>query len=119
MSYVAFKVTVKLSGLVFQALSLSSQTLVKFTFFLFATSYAFVNETVAIVYVTYLYAYDGYLRELFVRDGTEAKASDGRKILATKDFEAKETSDGIFHLYCENEDGKKTDTFVSVKSTAR
>lgn len=70
-------------------------------------------------YVTYLYAYDGYLRELFVRDGTEAKASDGRKILATKDFEAKETSVGIFHLYCENEDGKKTDTFVSVKSTAR
>ena len=53
-------------------------------------------------YVTYLYAYDGYLRELFIRDGTEAKASDGRKILATKDFEAKETSDGIFHLYCEN-----------------
>ena len=40
-------------------------------------------------YVTYLYAYDGYLRELFIRDGTEAKASDGRKILATKDFEAK------------------------------
>ena len=37
-------------------------------------------------YVTYLYAYDGYLRELFIRDGTEAKASDGRKILATKDF---------------------------------
>ena len=70
-------------------------------------------------YVTYLYAYDGYLRELFIQDGTEAKASDGRKILATKDFEAKEISDGIFHLYCENEDGKKTDTFVSVKSTAR
>ena len=70
-------------------------------------------------YVTYLYAYDGYLRELFIRDGTEAKASDGRKILATKDFEAKETSDGIFHLYCENEDGKKIDTFVSVKSAAR
>ena len=58
-------------------------------------------------YVTYLYAYDGYLRELFIQDGTEAKASDGRKILETKDFGAKEISDGIFHLYCENEDGKK------------
>ena len=61
-------------------------------------------------YVTYLY---------FIQDGTEAKASDGRKILETKDFGAKEISDGIFHLYCENEDGKKTDTFVSVKSAAR
>ena len=65
-------------------------------------------------YVTYLYAY-----ELVIQDGTEAKASDGRKILETKDFGAKEISDGIFHLYCENEDGKKTDTFVSVKSAAR
>lgn len=70
-------------------------------------------------YVTYLYAYDGYLRELFIQEGTEAKASDGRKILETKAFEAREESDGIFYLYCENEDGKKTDTFVSVKSTAR
>lgn len=70
-------------------------------------------------YVTYLYAYDGYLRELFIQDGTKAKASDGRKILETENFEIEEASDGIFHLYCENEDGKKTDTFVSVKSTAR
>lgn len=70
-------------------------------------------------YVTYLYSYDGYLRELFIQEGTEAKASDGRKILEAKDFEAEEESDGIFHLYCENEDGKKTDTVVSVKSTAR
>lgn len=52
-------------------------------------------------------AYDGYLRELFIQDGTEAKASDGRKILETKDFEAKETSNGIFHLYCEMKMGKR------------
>lgn len=58
-------------------------------------------------YVTYLYAYDGYLRELFVRDGTEAKASDGRKILATKDFEAKETSDGIFICIVKMKTGKR------------
>ena len=69
--------------------------------------------------MTILYAYDGYLIDLFIQDGTEAIASDGRKILATKDCEAKETSDVIFHLYCENEDGKKTYTFVSVKSAAR
>ena len=70
-------------------------------------------------YVTYLYSYDGYLRELFIQEGTEANVSDGRRILETKDFKAKEMSEGIFHLYCENEDGKKTDTFVSVKSAAR
>ena len=92
-----------------------------------SASYSFDGENALVIrqrydekdYVTYLYAYDGYLRELFIQDGTEAKASDGRKILETKDFGAKEISDGIFHLYCENEDGKKTDTFVSVKSAAR
>ena len=34
-------------------------------------------------YVTYLYEYDGYLRELFIQDGVDAKASEGRKILAS------------------------------------
>ena len=70
-------------------------------------------------YVTYLYLYEGYLRELFVQAGTEAKASDGRKILETKNFGAEKASNGVFYLYCENEDGKKKDTFVSVKSAAR
>ena len=37
-------------------------------------------------YVTYLYEYDGYLRELFIQDGVDAKASDGRKILASDCF---------------------------------
>ena len=70
-------------------------------------------------YVTYLYSYEGYLRELFIQEGVQAKASDGRKILETEAFEAEEVSDGIFHLCCENKEGRKTDTFVSVKSTAR
>ena len=48
--------------------------------------------------MTYLYAYDGYLRELFIRDGTVSKSipngteDPGQQ----RDFEAKETSDGIF-----------------------
>ena len=60
-------------------------------------------------YVTYLYEYDGYLRELFIQDGVDAKASDGRKILASDCFS--------FHLYCTNKDGSISDTYVSIKST--
>lgn len=68
-------------------------------------------------YVTYLYEYDGYLRELFIQDGVDAKASDGRKILASDFFSFDETQDGLFHLYCTNKDGSISDTYVSIKST--
>ena len=40
-------------------------------------------------YMTYLYEYDGYLRELFIQDGVDAKASDGRRILASDSFSLK------------------------------
>ena len=68
-------------------------------------------------YATYLYEYDGYLRELFIQDGVDAKASDGRKILASDSFSFEETQDGLFHLYCTNKDGSISDTYVSIKST--
>ena len=57
-------------------------------------------------YVTYLYEY-----------GVDAKASDGRKILASDCFSFDETQDGLFHLYCTNKDGSISDTYVSIKST--
>ena len=69
-------------------------------------------------YVTYLYAYDGYLRELFIQDGIDAKASDGRRILASDSFSFEESQEGLFHLYCTNKDGSISDTYVSIKSTS-
>ena len=55
-------------------------------------------------YMTYLYEYDGYLRELFIQDGVDAKASDGRRILASDSFSFEESQEGLFHLYCTNKD---------------
>lgn len=69
-------------------------------------------------YVTYLYEYDGYLRELFIQDGVDAKASDGRRILASDSFSFEESQEGLFHLYCTNKDGSISDTYVSIKSTS-
>lgn len=68
-------------------------------------------------YVTYLYQYEGYLRELFIREDVSASASDGRKILSVKDFAFEESQEGLFYLSCTNEDGSISDTYVSVKST--
>lgn len=67
-------------------------------------------------YTTYLYQYDGYLRELFIREDVSASASAGRKILSVKDFAFEESQNGLFHLSCTNEDGSISDTYVSVKS---
>lgn len=69
-------------------------------------------------YMTYLYEYDGYLRELFIQDGVDAKASDGRRILASDSFSSEESQEGLFHLYCTNKDGSISDTYVSIKSTS-
>ena len=69
-------------------------------------------------YMTYLYEYDGYLRELFIQDGVDAKASDGRRILASDSFSFEESQEGLFHLYCTNKDGRISDTYVSIKSTS-
>ena len=68
-------------------------------------------------YVTYLYQYDGYLRELFIREDVSATASDGRKILSVNNFTFEKSQNGIFHLSCTNEDGSISDTYVSIKST--
>ena len=68
-------------------------------------------------YVTYLYAYDGYLRELFIKEGVAASAGDGREILATDGFSFEESRDGLFHLSCTDSNGNLSDTYVSIKSS--
>ncbi len=40
-----------------------------------------VNDT---IYTTYIYCYDGYLREITVSDGTTVLPGDGQKIIETK-----------------------------------
>lgn len=67
-------------------------------------------------YITYLYLYDGFLRELFIKDGVSASASDGREILAVDSFDFEEVSPGLFYFSCTNEDGSVSDTYVSLKS---
>lgn len=58
-------------------------------------------------YVTYLYAYDGYLRELFVRDGTEAKASDGRRSWQQRTSRLRKLQMGFFICIVKMKTGKR------------
>lgn len=68
------------------------------------------------IYMTYIYEDNGILRELFIQDGIEAKASSGREITKVTDFNMKKLSDRLFEFSCSSKDKKTIKTIVSVKS---
>lgn len=69
-------------------------------------------------YITYLYSYEGQLRELFVQEGVSMKASDGQAILDVDHFAVEEQEEGIFRISCTDENGKESVTYAAVKSKA-
>lgn len=78
------------------------------------------NDFGGTVYSTYLYAYDGYIRELFV--GPDFQMSDdslsaGQKLLPVKDFSAKEVSDNLYFFNIVTEDDQNIELYVSPKSS--
>lgn len=67
-------------------------------------------------YKTYIYEYEGSLRELFIRDNVSAKASDGQAIMDVQDFKIEAIGDQIFQLSCIDTHGQKISTIAAVKS---
>ncbi len=68
-------------------------------------------------YTTYIYEYEGSLRELFIQDGVNASASDGKEILKVKSFTMKQISTSILEFSCTSSEGDVLKTAVTVKST--
>lgn len=58
------------------------------------------------VYYTYIYSYDGELKELFVKSDTPAELSSGKTILEVKSFSMEEAGENLLrfecvrHIYC-------------------
>lgn len=67
-------------------------------------------------YTTYIYEDNGVLRELFIKDGTDASASDGKELMPVNHFTVEALSDTQFCFSCISEDGNLMETLVSVKS---
>ena len=67
-------------------------------------------------YFTYIYEEKGELRELFVQDGVQATAEDGRKIMKIHDLKMEEITDGVFRFSCVLEDGKEPGIVVTTLS---
>lgn len=67
-------------------------------------------------YLTYIYEKDGELRELFLMEGIQASAEDGRKIMEVQGLKMEEIGDGVFRFSCVSEDGKEPNIVVSTLS---
>ena len=69
-------------------------------------------------YYTYIYAYEGKLMELFVRDGTAAAASSGKLIMPVADFSMEQLDDSLFSFTCTDTDGHSARIVAGIRSNA-
>ena len=69
-------------------------------------------------YTTYIYLYEKELKELFIKDGVQARASAGKTILSISDFSMEELKNGLFSFTCTDENGESVSTIVAVRGTA-
>lgn len=70
-----------------------------------ATCLALKGTSGEISYTTYLYVSDGWLKELLIRDGTEASLSAGKNIIEAKDLMIKELKPQVYQITVTAEDG--------------
>jgi hypothetical protein len=66
--------------------------------------------------VTYIYAWDGSLRELFVREGTAISPEDGRELLPISSFSIEKLGDRLYRFSCQASDGETSDAVVALHS---
>ena len=65
-------------------------------------------------HTTYIYEYEGNLKELFIRDGVDIRLKDGKNIMEIRDFQMEEAQEGCFRFSSRDLSGH-TSTLVSVE----
>lgn len=73
-----------------------------------------VNDT---VYHTYIYYYDGYLRELYIADGSSYTLGSGQQIIELSGFKPSMATDRLILATIFDTQGGSTDIYLSVNST--
>ena len=81
--------------------------------FLFPVTVFFVS------YLTYLYAWDGQLRELYVKEGTTLSPSAGKSILPVKEFSVEETENQVITFRCTDTSGETAAAVYTIRSVSR
>ena len=67
-------------------------------------------------YTTYIYADEGALKELLIKDGTDATAASGKTILEVQSFEIEEVSPHLFRFRTEDTSWEPFTFFAGFKS---
>lgn len=67
-------------------------------------------------YYTYIYASEQNLKELFIKEGVDADAEDGRTILEVEDFTMEQVSDELFRFECTDTKGRSSSTVIGIRS---
>jgi hypothetical protein len=70
-------------------------------------------------YRTYIYFYDGSLRELFIRADADISPGQGTALLSLSDFTIEEDGDGFYLLTAQEEDGNTAQLLIHPKSLQR
>lgn len=65
-------------------------------------------------YITYLYYYDGWLRELFVSDSSVFTLGAGQKIVEISDFSAEKINPQLLKVYFTGSDGITYPIYLSI-----
>lgn len=67
-------------------------------------------------YYTYIYISEQNLKELFIKEGAEADAEDGRTILEVQDFTMEQISDKLFRFECTDMKERTSSIVIGVRS---
>lgn len=78
-------------------------------------SLEFTNDYSGEVYITRIYCYDGYLRELFATAEGNFKPEDGEKIIAAEQVDFS-MADGCLNIGLTSVDGEVTEQILSLRS---
>ncbi len=78
-----------------------------------------LQETDDASYLTYLYAWDGQLRELYVKEGTTLSPSAGKSILPVKEFSVEESADQVITFHCTDTSGDTASAVYAIRSSSR
>lgn len=69
-----------------------------------------------ISYTTFIYEYEGMLKELFLKDGVTASLADGKDIMAVHSFTMEEIDPGIYRFTSVDEQGNETFLMAAERS---
>ncbi len=68
-------------------------------------------------YVTYIYQYEGYLKELMARRDTPLEPFAGQNLMAVTEFELTQVKDNLYSFTITAENSNKCSLYVSTKTT--